>query len=58
MDKGAHQVLMEKYKFEFIAGGVVKDADGNIVDDTSEKLAKAKLRELGLSNILDDQKGK
>lgn len=33
---------MENYKIELIAGGVIKDADGNIVDDSSHRIAVAK----------------
>lgn len=42
------------YKIEFIAGGVVKDADGNIIDDSSERAAREKLAALGVPNVLDD----
>jgi hypothetical protein len=44
---------MTEYKVEFIAGGVVKDADGNIIDDSSERAAREKLAELGLPNLLE-----
>jgi hypothetical protein len=40
------------YKLEFFAGGVVKDADGNIIDDSSEKAAQARLKALGTENLL------
>lgn len=43
----------QQYKIEFIAGGVVKDKDGNIIDDSSERAAQAKLKELGLTNELE-----
>jgi hypothetical protein len=42
------------WQIEFIAGGVVKDADGNVVDDSSEKAAQARLEALGLNNLLED----
>ena len=32
----------QKYAIEFIAGGVVKDAEGNVVDDSSERICLAK----------------
>ena len=40
------------YRIEYFAGGVVKDADGNIIDDSSEKAAQARLRALGIPNLL------
>jgi hypothetical protein len=43
------------YKIEFIAGGVVKDADGNIIDDSSERAAIAKLAALGIENLLEKE---
>lgn len=43
------------YKIEFIAGGVVKDADGNIVDDSSEQAAREKLKALGVDNLLQKE---
>jgi hypothetical protein len=43
------------YKIEFIAGGVVKDADGNIVDDSSEQAAREKLAALGVENLLQKE---
>jgi hypothetical protein len=43
-----------KYEMEFIAGGVVKDADGNVLDNSSEVAARIKLAELGLDNMLGD----
>jgi hypothetical protein len=45
------------YKIEFIAGGVVKDADGNIIDDSSERAAIAKLAALGIENLLEKEDG-
>lgn len=44
--------MNDKYQIEFIAGGVVKDADGNIVDDSSEQAAQARLLEFGVPNLL------
>lgn len=44
---------MTDYKVEFIAGGVVKDADGNIIDDSSERAAREKLAALGLPNLIE-----
>ena len=40
---------------EYIAGGVVRDKDGNIIDDSSERAAKARLKELGIENLLEDK---
>lgn len=34
--------MTQDYKIELIAGGVIKDADGNVVDDSSERIAVAK----------------
>lgn len=48
--------MTQKYKIEFFAGGVVKDADGNIIDDSSERLAQEKLRELGIPNMINNPK--
>lgn len=45
----------QQYKIEFIAGGVVKDADGNVIDDSSERAAQAKLKALGIPNLLADE---
>lgn len=45
----------QKYAIEFIAGGVIKDADGNVIDDSSEREAQAKLQALGLTNILEEE---
>lgn len=45
----------QKYAIEFIAGGVIKDADGNIIDDSSERAAQAKLKALGLTNLLAEE---
>lgn len=45
------------YKIEFIAGGVVKDADGNIIDDSSERAAIEKLAALGIENLLEKEDG-
>jgi len=45
----------QDYAIEFIAGGVVKDKYGNVVDDSSERAAQAKLEALGLTNILDKE---
>ncbi len=44
---------MTDYKIEFFAGGVVKDADGNIIDDSSEKAAQERLAALGIPNLLE-----
>jgi hypothetical protein len=41
------------YRIEFIAGGVVKNARGDIVDDTSEREAKARLKREGLPNLME-----
>lgn len=43
----------EGYRVEFIAGGVVKDADGNIISD-SGPAALEKLKTLGLPNIMEE----
>ena len=40
---------------EYIAGGVVADADGNIIDDTSHRAAQARLAELGIKNLLEEE---
>jgi hypothetical protein len=37
---------------EIIVGGVIKDAAGNIIDDSSEKAAQARLAELGIENVI------
>lgn len=47
--------MTQEYRIEFIAGGVVKDADGNIVDDSSERAALQKLQALGLPNLMEDR---
>lgn len=44
----------QQYAIEFIAGGVVKDKDGNVLDDSSERAARARLAELGIINQLED----
>lgn len=46
--------MTQKYEIELIAGGVVKDKDGNILDDSSERAAQAKLKALGLTNLLKE----
>lgn len=45
----------QKYKIEFIAGGVVKDADGNVIDDSSERAAQERLKALGITNLLAEE---
>ena len=45
----------QQYKIEFIAGGVIKDADGNIIDDSSERAALEKMKALGIHNILAEE---
>lgn len=46
--------MTTKYAVELIVGGVVKDKDGNVLDNSSEVAARAKLAELGLPNVLGD----
>jgi hypothetical protein len=48
--------MTQAYRIEFIAGGVVRDAEGNIIDDSSERVARARLAELGSPNLLDEEK--
>jgi hypothetical protein len=48
-------VSEQEYAIEFIAGGVVKDKDGNVIDESSERAAQAKLKALGLTNILVEE---
>lgn len=45
----------QKYAIEFIAGGVIKDKDGNVIDDSSERAAQARLKALGLTNLLTEE---
>lgn len=45
----------QEYAIEFIAGGVVKDKDGNVIDDSSERAAQARLKELGITNVLAEE---
>jgi hypothetical protein len=45
--------MAQLYRIEFIAGGVVKDADGNIIDDSSERAAREKLQQLNLPNLVE-----
>lgn len=45
----------QTYAIEFIAGGVVRDKDGNVLDDSSEREAQAKLKALGLTNLLEGE---
>lgn len=47
--------MTQDYRFEIIAGGVLKDADGNVIDDSSEKAALAKLKELGIPNLMEKE---
>jgi len=43
------------YEIEFIAGGVVRDKDGNILDDSSDRAARERLEVLGAVNLLEGQ---
>lgn len=45
--------MAQEFQIELIVGGVVKDADGNIIDDSSERAANEKLKALGLPNMLE-----
>jgi hypothetical protein len=45
----------QEYAIEFIAGGVVKDKDGNVIDDSSERAAQTRLKELGITNVLAEE---
>jgi hypothetical protein len=49
--------VAQQFQIELIVGGVVKDADGNVINDDSERAAREKLQALGLRDLLakDDQ---
>lgn len=47
--------MTSRFDIKFIAGGVIKDADGNIVDDSSEKAALQELQALGLPNLMEGE---
>ena len=42
------------YRIEFIAGGVVKNARGDILDDSSEREARTRLTREGIPNVLEE----
>jgi len=46
-------IFGQSFRVELIAGGVVKDADGNVIDDSSERAAKQRMAELGLPNLIE-----
>lgn len=43
------------YRIEFIAGGVVRNARGDIIDRTSEDEARTRLSREGLPNLIEEQ---